>query len=47
MSKKSHPGDGTKGHGEKGGDITNVSHSSQGLWKSIIYALRNLRRGGI
>lgn len=47
MSKKSHPGDGTKGHGEKGGDITYVSHASKGLWRSIVDALRNLRRGGI
>ena len=47
MSKKSHPGDGTKGHGEKGGDIANISHPSGGLWKSIMNALKNLRRGGI
>ena len=47
MSKKSHPGDGTKGHGEKGGNIIDVSHPSTGLWRSIIRALISLRKGGI
>ena len=42
MSKKSHPGDGTKGHGEKGGDLTNVAHVG-GLFKGIIKALRSLQ----
>jgi len=42
MSKKSHPGDGTKGHGEKGGEITNVAHQG-GVFRGILSALRQLR----
>lgn len=43
MSSKSHPGDGTRGQGPKGGDITNVAHPPQGvLGLHIVKALRNL-----
>jgi hypothetical protein len=30
MSSKSHPGDGTRGQGTKGGDISYVGHPSHG-----------------
>jgi hypothetical protein len=43
MSAKSHPGDGARHQGEKGGNISYVSHPSTGLLElSILKHLRKL-----